>query len=470
VSAATGSTGPAGAPLDRAGLSALLRPRILGLVLVEAAAAFLIDRPASLAPLPWLALGTVLVAAAGCALNHYLERHTDALMERTRGRPLVTGALSERQVLVFGVGAAALGLGVLALGCNPLAAALQAVAALIYLGIYTPLKRRTSSNTWIGAIPGALPVLAGSAAAGGSISRLGWMLFGLIFLWQLPHFFAIASMYREQYRQGGLRMLSGEDPEDALLRWQLPLLVMSVVLLSIVPALAGPASVRYALPALAVGVVFLWASFRFRRRPERREARRVVLASVLYLPLVLTGLVLDVACGRADDAILPVYGELPAFELVDQSGRPFTRGTMLKQPWLVDFIFTSCSGVCIPMTRRMVDLQREDLPVRFLSISVDPARDTPEVLAAYRDKWEGDLERWSLAVGSQEDVLSLANEAFKLPAGTGEATPVDGMPALFHSQRYALVDRMGRVRGYYSHDDELAIEQLRRDVAALADG
>jgi protoheme IX farnesyltransferase len=475
--------------LDAAGLSALLRPRILGLVIVEAAAAFLVERPATLAPLPWLLAGTLLVSAAGCALNHWLERDVDARMERTRGRPLVTGALTPGQVLAGGVLALLAGLALLAVGCHPLTLALELLAAAIYLGVYTPLKRASSTNTWVGAIPGALPVLAGAAAADGTLSPVAWTLFGLIVLWQLPHFFAIASMYRDQYRSGGLRMLSGDDPGDRLLRWQLPILVMSVILLSIVPVLAGMAGGTYATAALLLGAVFLESAFRFRGRPDRPRARRVVLASVLYLPVLLAALVTDVACvgrgpaggtpgagpapgagvaGASDDdgTGLPVHGSLPAFELMDQDGRPFTQASMAGEPWLVDFIFTSCGGVCIPMTRRMVGLQAERLDVRFLSVSVDPRRDAPPVLKVFREKWDGDAARWTLAVGSHEAVMALANDAFKLPAGTGEAGP-DGLPELFHSQRYALVDARGRVRGYYAHDDELAIGQLRRDVAAL---
>jgi protoheme IX farnesyltransferase len=167
------------------------------------------------------------------------------------------------------------GWAVLVAGCSPLVAAVQAFAALVYLGVYTPLKRRTSTNTWIGAIPGALPLLAGGVAAAGGVTQLSLLLFGLIFLWQLPHFFAIASIYRDQYRAGGLRMLSGDDPGDALLRWQLPVLVMSVVLLSVGPVLAGPAGGAYAICALLLGgalpVVGLALPAAARPRPRARR-------------------------------------------------------------------------------------------------------------------------------------------------------------------------------------------------------
>ncbi|HYN65032.1 MAG TPA: UbiA family prenyltransferase, partial [Candidatus Limnocylindrales bacterium] len=394
-------------------------------------------------------------------------------------------ALAPRTVLLGGLATLGAGLAVLWIGCGPAVVAVQAGAALIYLGVYTPLKRRTSTNTWIGAIPGALPLLAGGVAATGGVTQLSLLLFGLIFLWQLPHFFAIASMYREQYLDGGLRMLSGDDPGDALLRWQLPVLVMSVVLLSVGPVIAGPAGSAYAVAALLLGAVFLWSAWRFRSRPDRGRARGVVLTSVAYLPLVLAALVVDVACvGRAspggaatattggdgaDSEGLPTFSELPEFELVDQDGQPFRRADLLGRPWVVDFIFTSCAGACVPMTSHMTDLQKEGLGVSFLSISIDPDRDAPEVLSGYRAKWKGDPQSWTLAVGSHEAVLALANQAFKLPAGQEVSTP-EGLPELFHSQRFALVDRQGRVRGYYDSNDELALAQLRQDIARLPDG
>jgi len=481
--------------LDLTGLSSLIRPRIQVLVLCEAAAGFLVERPASLAALPWLLLGTLLCSAAGCALNHYLERDTDARMERTRIRPLVTGALAPRSVLAGGVVALLAGLAVLVAGCGGLVAAVQAFAALVYLGVYTPLKRRTSTNTWVGAIPGALPLLAGGVAAAGGVTQLSLLLFGLIFLWQLPHFFAIASIYRDQYRAGGLRMLSGDDPGDGLLRWQLPVLVMSVVLLSVGPVLAGPAGGAYAITALLLGGGFLWSAWRFRRQPDRGRARGVVLTSVAYLPLVLGALVVDVACigrgsaagaaggatastagggaggggsGADGAAALPTYSELPEFDLVDQDGRPLRRADLLGRIWVVDFIFTSCAGACVPMTSHMTDLQKEDLGVSYLSISVDPERDTPAALSTYRDKWKGEARRWTLAVGTREEVVALANQAFKLPAGREVSTP-DGMPELFHSQKFALLDGQGRVRGYYDSTDDLSLAQLRQDAARLVD-
>lgn len=503
--------------LDAAGLAALVRPRIGVLVLMSTAAGYFLQRPDAYGPLPWTLLGTLLVASAGCALNHYLERDADARMPRTAKRPLVTGALSPARVLVTGVLVAVAGLLSLLLGAGPVPALIELLALIIYLGVYTPLKRRTSVNTWVGAVPGALPVLAGAAAAGGP-GQLAWIAFTLIFLWQLPHFFAIASMYREQYASGGMKMLSGDDPDDALLRWQMPMQVMSVMLVSILPVLLGPARMLYAATALLVGSGFLLAAFAFRNHPDRVRARRVVVASVVYLPLVLTALVVDVACGEhhdhaengdeglaecceldeegalavvgdADDGDLehlqelwasqappeiddgtglPNYGSLPDFELQSEDGEDFSRTDLLGHVWIVDFIFTSCAHTCPPMSQRYVQLMDEGLPVRFLSVTVDPARDTPEVLTAYRTRFvEGKRDDWRLITGEPKAIQMLAEGGFKLPVNAGTEV-VAGMPPMFHSGKFALVDSQGRVRGYYDYRDELQVDALRADVGKLA--
>lgn len=536
------------ARLDLAGLAALVRPRIGLMVLLVTAAGYLLERPAHMGPLLPTLLGTLLVACAGCALNHYLERDADARMERTRRRPLVTGALTERQVLLGAGASLAGGLLILALGAGWPATAFQAAAVLVYLGLYTPLKRRTSTNTWVGAVPGALPVLVGAAAAGGP-SRLSWMAFLLIFLWQLPHFFAIASMYREQYRSGGMRVLSGDDPDDALLRWQMPLQVMSVMLVSILPVLEGLTRPLYASTAVLVGLAFLASALAFRKRPDRANARKVVVASVVYLPLVMTALVLDVACspqghGPADHAHdaqataaaaccaedpagspaagtltagapaggdgqdpagqprapaagqetdgttttlldmeglamasgprdaddgtdLPIYNELPDFSLMAEDMTDFTAESMAGQVWVVDFLFTRCGTTCPAMSAVYQDLLKEDLPARFLSVTVDPRNDSPQVLEDYRAKWGGTSDTWRLLTGQGKDIQLLAEGGFKLPVNAG-VEPVAGMPPMFHSGKFALVDARGRVRGYYDYRDKLEVDRLREDIRKLA--
>jgi len=509
--------------LDIAGLSGLVRPRIAMLVLIITTAGYVLERPADFAALPWTLVGTLLVAAAGCALNHFLERKTDALMARTAGRPLCTGALTERQVSWGGGLVMAIGFVILSLGAGREATLWQALAIVAYLVVYTPLKKRTSINTWVGALPGALPVIVGAAAAGGP-SPLTWIIFWLVFLWQLPHFFAIASMYREDYRSGGLRMLSNEDPGDVLLRWQMPMQVMSVMLVSVIPVLVGAAGVQYGLAALVAGFIFLGAALAFRRRPDRPRARRVVLTSVVYLPAVMAALVIDVAChdtgsvttlandaahcekcvtkpvsGAADhtaaehtDAAgdgneslndaellsegpvsvddgtgLPNHGDLPDFSLISEAGRPFDRADLLGSAWVVDFIFTHCSGPCPVMSQIFAGLQKEELPTRFLSITVDPRRDSPRLLAEYRDRHGGSAEAWVLLTGEHTEIQRLAEDGFRLPVNAG-VEPVIGMPPMFHSGKFALVDSEGRVRGYYDYRDRLSLEQLRTDVHLLS--
>jgi len=482
----------ASASLDARALAALVRPRIALLVVVVATTGYMLERPADLRPLFGLLAGTVLCAAAGCALNHYLERDADARMERTRGRPLVTGALSARQLLVASAVALAVGLAWLGLSAGTLAVILESAALAIYLGVYTPLKRRTSSNTWVGALPGAMPLLVGAAAAGGP-SPATWSAFGLVFLWQLPHFFAIASMYREQYATGGMRMLSNEDPDDSLLRWQMPLLVMSVMLCSIVPVLLGAAGSGYGLSALGLGVSFLAVAFAFRARPDRRHARRVVVASVVYLPLVLAALMVDVSCasrdgqaaceqcleeapgsgtdgaaGRtADEDALPDHGPLPEFVLVDDAGRDFIRKDLLGHVWVVDFIFTRCAVTCGQMSDVYARLIAEGLPTRFLSVTVDPRNDGPEQLVQYRTRYGGEAPTWRLLTGRPEDIQYFAEVGFRLPVNAG-VEEVAGMPPLFHSGKFALVDASAHVRGYYDYRDELELKRLRADIARLA--
>ncbi len=506
--------------LDAAGLSGLLRPRITVLVAVQTLAGFFLANPASFAPIPWLIFGTVFVSAAGCSLNHYIERDADARMERTRMRPLVTGALTPAQVLLGGFTSLVVGLGLLLVGCGAEAMAIQLGAALVYLGIYTPMKSRTSTNTWVGALPGALPLLAG-ASAGGGITLASVIAFVLVFLWQLPHFFAIASMYREDYRSGGMRMLSGDDPDDALLRWSLPMQVMSVVLVSVLPILLTDARWPYVATASLFGLVFLMAAFRFRARPARDEARGVVRASVLYLPFVLLALVLDTSCSRPspggelaavaeedeccdvegggvsvvsldeDDTadlppgIMPVdeaapveiddgtgllsYGNVPAFSLFDQDMQAFGNEDMRGDVWVVDFMFTRCAGICIPMAQALVEMQAdEELPAKYLSISVDPSNDSPAELKMYRKKYGGRADLWTLITGQESVIQGLSEDGFHLPVQLRRVEAMEGMPSIFHSGKFALVDTLGRVRGFYSHDDRLELERLERDIHALA--
>jgi heme o synthase len=239
-------------------------------------------------------LGTTLVAICSSILNQALERDTDARMRRTRVRPFVTRRLPLTETILAGLVLGALGLAELAWFVNGLTAFLCAATLVIYAFIYTPLKRISEINTLVGAIPGALPPLIGATAALGKFSVEGWTLFGILALWQLPHFYAIAWMYKDDYRDAGLRMVSTNDPTGA--RTGIHAVVSALVLLpvSLLPAWIGHSGLFYAVTAGFLSLVFIAAAIRFALQPDRPHARALFLTSIIYLPLILTALALDI--------------------------------------------------------------------------------------------------------------------------------------------------------------------------------
>ena len=275
--------------------SDLIKARLTFLVLLTTFVGFYIGSPG---PLDFMLLfhamlGTALVASGASALNQWLERQHDAKMERTEDRPLPSGRLQPGQVLIFGAVCAGLGLVYLAAAVNPLTSLLGAVTLGSYLFIYTPLKRVTTLNTVVGAIPGALPPLMGWVAARGEINRGGWALFAILFFWQLPHFLAIAWIYREQYARAGFVMLpvvdtAGERTGRQAVSHALGLLPVSLV--PFVLHLAGPV---YVLGAIVLGVAYLWYAVQFSRGLALAGARRLFFMSIIYLPLLLGLMVLD---------------------------------------------------------------------------------------------------------------------------------------------------------------------------------
>jgi len=273
---------------------ALTKPEVNFLVLVATAVGFDLGWRGTLRLLPLLntLLGTLLVASGTATLNQYLERSFDAQMRRTAQRPLPAGRLDAAEALALGLGLAIAGALYLGLTVNLLASALAAATLVSYLAIYTPLKRRTAWCMFVGAFPGAAPPLIGYAAARGTLNLEAWMLFGLLFLWQFPHFLSIAWMYREDYSRAGYRMLP-ENDEGRSMAWQM--VVSSLVLLpvSLVPAWLGAAGLPYFGGALLMGLAFSGFGMRLAITRSRTLARRVLLASVLYLPLVLGLLMLD---------------------------------------------------------------------------------------------------------------------------------------------------------------------------------
>jgi protoheme IX farnesyltransferase len=274
----------------------LTRPRISLMVLVTVAAGAIVGG----AGLPdgWLLfhalLGTALVAAGASALNQLLERDTDALMERTENRPLPAGRLQPIEVLIFGLILGAGGVAYLALLLpHPLAAAVAAITLVCYAFVYTPLKRRTSLNTLVGAVPGALPPIIGWAAARGSLDLSAAGLFGILFLWQVPHFLAIAWIYRDDYSRAGLRMLPVVDSAGSLTGRQMVVYCFALVPVSLLPVIYGQSGSIYAIGAIVLGGAYLAFAVGFLRERSIERARGVLRVSLIYLPVLLALLLLD---------------------------------------------------------------------------------------------------------------------------------------------------------------------------------
>ncbi len=274
----------------------LTKPRIAVMVLFTVAAgAVLAGRGApDLALVVNTLFGTALVAAAASALNQLLERHSDALMRRTENRPLPAGRLQPTEVFVFGAVLAVAGLSWLALTArHPLAVIVAAATLVSYVCLYTPLKRHTTLNTLVGAVPGALPPVIGWTAVTGTIDREIVALFLIMFLWQVPHFLAIAWMYREDYARAGLQMLPVVDAQGTMTGRQMLSYCLALIPVSLLPALFHQAGLVYAVGALVLGVGFAISALGFLREKTQTQARRVLHASLLYLPLLLGLLLIE---------------------------------------------------------------------------------------------------------------------------------------------------------------------------------
>jgi protoheme IX farnesyltransferase len=278
------------APADWLELS---KPRITTMVVVTALVGFV-----TASPRPWAAtvlaaalLGTGLVAAGASVLNQVMERDTDALMLRTRTRPLPSGRVSPRAATVFGVLLTAAGLATLLPACGPLAAAVAFVTWASYLFAYTPLKRRTPLATLVGAVPGALPPVIGWAAARGSLDAGAFILFAILFLWQVPHFLAIAWLYREDYARARFPMLPVLDRDGAFTGRQVVVHSLALLLVSLAPVAAGLAGTFYLAGAFVLGVGLTLFALRLARARDLVAARGLFLASVLYLPALSSLLV-----------------------------------------------------------------------------------------------------------------------------------------------------------------------------------
>ncbi len=274
---------------------ALAKVRITMMVVLTTAVGFVMAAPR---PLDWLLflnalIGTALVSSGASVLNQVIERDRDARMRRTARRPLAARRLSREQGLAFGVALAIIGMVYLTLLVNLLTAVLGALTLAGYVFIYTPMKRYSSLATIVGAVPGAVPPMMGVSAATNGVDALAWALFGLLFFWQMPHFLAIAWMYRSDYERGGFPMLSVIDTAGSVTARQMALWAAALVPVSLLPTVLGFSGPIYFVGALVVGLVFLGYSLAFGRAHSLGAARRVLLVSVVYLPAVLGLLLVD---------------------------------------------------------------------------------------------------------------------------------------------------------------------------------
>jgi protoheme IX farnesyltransferase len=267
---------------------ALAKPRLNVLVVASSLAGYVMGggEISNAARVILTVVGTALVAGGASAFNQVIERGPDALMRRTRLRPVPDGRLQPRESLLFAALSSAIGLLILGAGVNLLSAAVALSTLLTYVLVYTPLKRRTSFATVIGAIPGALPPVIGWAAARGALSQGAWVLFGIVFLWQLPHFLAIAWIYRDDYARAGFPMLPVIEPDGRSTARQATFYCAALLPVSMTPTLIGLTNTAYFAAAFVLGLLFLWLTLKFARTRAVPEARRLFFGSIIYLPIL----------------------------------------------------------------------------------------------------------------------------------------------------------------------------------------
>ena len=274
----------------------LTKPRITWLILMSTAVGFVFG--ARVPGWHWLTLlhcllGTGLLASGTAALNQWYEREADAKMARTKGRPLPAGLVSPTAAFWFGLSLIVAGFFDLALGNNWLTAGLGLFTVVSYLAAYTPLKQRSTHATTIGAVPGAMPPMIGFAAASGTLTAEAWILFAILFLWQFPHFYAIAWMYREDYANANMKMLAVVEPDGLSTARRIFWTSIALVPLSVFPRVFGMAGDVYAVGVVVLGLLFVYSTFRVLKELTRVGARNVLLASVIYLPVLYGLLVFD---------------------------------------------------------------------------------------------------------------------------------------------------------------------------------
>lgn len=273
----------------------LTKPRIAFLLVLTAAAGFYLGANKGFNAILFLnsMIGITLLAFGVATLNQVWEKDIDALMERTANRPLPTHKLSTTEALAFGASLCVVAEIYLAFLVNTLTAVLGLIVIVGYVLLYTPLKTRTSASTAVGALPGALPPLMGWTAAANEITLGAWVLFAMLFLWQFPHFLAIAWMYKEQYAKAGILMLPVVEPAGRITAQQIVIFTVILLPISLAPFFIGVAGLIYLTGAIVLGLWFLWASIQAARAKSIEKARKLLLVSVIYLPLIFLLMVFD---------------------------------------------------------------------------------------------------------------------------------------------------------------------------------
>jgi protoheme IX farnesyltransferase len=276
----------------------LTKPEINFLIAVTTATGFWMGSSAALTHFPWISffhtlLGTVLVASGAASLNQLIEMRFDAQMRRTARRPIASARINPLHALWFGISVSLLGVVYLAVAANLLTALLAALTLISYLLFYTPLKRISPLCTLVGAIPGAAPMLIGWAAVRGSLDANAWALWTIVFLWQFPHFMAIAWMYREDYARAGYAVLPRGESRNHFVSWQTVVASLALLPVSLIPTIAGISGLPYFVGALAFGAIFLYFSAHFALDRSNATARQLLLASIFYLPAVFALLALN---------------------------------------------------------------------------------------------------------------------------------------------------------------------------------
>ncbi|MGH7198533.1 MAG: heme o synthase [Candidatus Omnitrophota bacterium] len=403
-------------------------------------------------------VGACLVGGGANALNQYAERDVDARMKRTESRPVPAGRISPKQALFFGTGISVLGLMYLFAFTNFLTALFGLTTLLGYVLVYTPLKRLTPLNTQAGAVMGALPILLGWAASGAKFGPQAGILFLILFLWQLPHFLAIAWLYRDDYARAGLQMFTVFDKDGAATGRRISVYSVFLFLASLLPAFFEMTSWLYLAGALISGLAFSGFAVLLAKK-RLSQARPFMLASIAHLLFLIVLMIGDKSvAAEPERAVLPTYGSVTGFTLTEKNGEAFSSDKLRGDPWVASFIFTNCPNQC-PMMSHKMSLLQQMLPanVRFVSFSVDPERDTPEILSKYATSLNAKEERWHFL--------------------TGEKKTIDGVLASFHmnnsedpdlhSLRFVLVDGKAGIRGYYDSTERNILKKLSEDVRAL---